>query len=138
MKGLVFDLTGGFRNVLIKGGFMSLDEQKWIAAQAIMKAIIEKKEIVIESIPIGFKAIMKIMEDYATIPEDEEWINTEIPITKDYWNLTPQNQVKMITEYGKPMPIVNKVGRKEWYVHVQRKSMEKFKTLMNEFNKIGE
>lgn len=115
-----------------------LDEQRWIAAQAIMKAIIEKPETKVENISLGFKSIMKIMEDYATVPEDEEWINTEIPITRDYWNLTPQNQVKMVTEFGKPMPIVNKVGRKEWYIHVQRKNMKKFKTVIDEFNKIGE
>lgn len=111
-----------------------LDEQKFIGAQAIMKSLIESKAIKVPetSLSIVFSEIMKIIEDYATIPEGEEFVNTEIPIPKEFWNQTPQTQTQWLTEWGKPMPVVNKVGRKEWFVHTKRVNLAKVKKVFED------
>lgn len=105
-----------------------IDQEKWIASQAIMKALIEKSpSIAGVSFAEDFKRIMAIMEDYATLSEEDEFINTEIGIPKQFWNQDPKAQTSWLTEWGKPLPIVNKVGRKEWFVHCKRKDMAKLK-----------
>lgn len=112
---------------------MALDQEKWIGAQAIMKSLIEKilpvENLLDKDILEGFfKRCMKIMEDYATIPEGEEFINTGIEIPKQYWNL-PNNLVKQdwATEWGKPM----KVEGKGWYLFCRGKDLPKLKQVFD-------
>lgn len=109
------------------------DEQLFIGCQALAKELIQLK-LQPDEAEKQFNFWMDLIEKRATLPEDEEWVNMEIPITREYWNLTPQNQTKWITEWGRPMPVINKIGKKEWYLFVQRKNMAKFKETMSEFN----
>ncbi len=116
------------------------DEQLFIACQAVIKELIKSatsQQAGIGSnawkntIDVGFEYCMDLIEKRAVLPEDEEWLNTQIPITKEFWNQTPQIQTQWLTEWGKPMPVVNKVGRKEWFVWVQKKNEQKLKAVFD-------
>jgi hypothetical protein len=111
-----------------------IDQEKWIASQSVMKELIAKAPENGFEHWVGekFKFCLSIMEEYATLSPNDEWVNTEISIGKEFWNQTPQVQAQWLTEWGKPMPVINKVGRKEWYVHAQRINLEKIK---KEFDK---
>jgi len=105
-----------------------LDEQRWIASQAIMKAIIEKPETKVENIALGFKSIMKIMEDYSTVNPQEEYINTGVRVPKAYWDATTwEAKCKIIMEGNRPQKT-----EKGWYVFSQQKYIDKFKKFMEE------
>lgn len=111
-----------------------LDQEKWIGAQSIMKSLLEN--VPYERWPIdllpNFKIALQEMEKYATIPEGEEWMNTNIEIPKQFWNQSQQAQTSWLTEWGKPMPVVNKVGRKEWYVHCKKADLSKLQKVFDE------
>jgi hypothetical protein len=111
-----------------------LDEQMAIICQTVSKALIPfMNEVTGEEAEKHFDFWVNLIEKRATLPEIDEWVNTGTPITKEFWNLTPQNQTKWITEWGRPMPVISKVGRKEWFIHVQRKNMDKFKKVFADF-----
>lgn len=104
-----------------------LDVDKWIASQSLMKELIahvphsEKWESVIKE---KFRICTNIMEEYATVPAGEEFINTGIEIPKQFWNL-PNNDAKIdwTTEWGRPQ----KVEGRGWYLFARGKDLQKVK-----------
>lgn len=110
-----------------------LDNEKWIGAQAIMKELIGvwRKADTLDPeawLKDNFTFCMKIMEDYATLPEGEEFINTGIEIPKQFWNLPNQTaKDDFLTEWGR----TRKVEGKGWYVFCKGKDLPKLKSVFD-------
>ena len=104
---------------------MALDIDRWVGAQAIMKCLLDNipyKEWQ-DLIYPAFSACMKNMEDYATVGEEDEWVNTGVSIPQVYWNGNNETKKAWLTEWGK----TQKDDQGFWYVFCQRKNLDKYK-----------
>lgn len=108
---------------------MSLDNDKFIASQAIMKSLIESLPATPDSlfekaVKDRFRICTKIMEEYATINPDDEYINTGVRVPKMYWDNRDQ---KIIGEGNRPQ----KVDDQGWFIFSKRKDVFAFKEMMD-------
>lgn len=106
-----------------------IDNEKFIAAKALLKSIIEKLDIPendkwSQTLRIRFTAAIKIAEDYATPKPGEEWINTGVRVPKTYWDT---RDAAVIGEG-------NRVRKTEtgWFIFTQQKNIFDFKKIMDE------
>lgn len=108
---------------------MSLDNDKFIASQAIMKSLIESMPntpdaLFEKALKARFDFCIKIMEEYATINPDDEFINTGVRVPKAYWDTRKQ---EIIGEGNRPQ----KVDDQGWFIFSRRKDVFAFKELMD-------
>ncbi len=106
-----------------------LDNDKFIAAQALLKSIIEKMDESYDDrwqgiLRVRFQRAIKIAEDYATVLADEEWINTGVRVPKAYWDNRDQS---IIGENNRPQKT-----EKGWMIFTQKKNIFEFKKIMEE------
>ena len=104
-----------------------IDQDKFIAAQAVMKMLVADLEG--DKLKARFDFAMRVIEEYATVPEGEEFINTGIEIPKQFWNF-PNMTVRQewLTEWGR----TQKIEGKGWYVFVKEKNLPKLKKIFDE------
>jgi len=107
---------------------MSIDKDKLIAAQAIMKSLIDKSEPISVSTKFDawdsilrrqFAICIKIVEEYATENPDDEWINTGVRVPKAYWDSRDDS---LIMEGNRPQKT-----EKGWFIFTQKKAVREFK-----------
>lgn len=104
------------------------DEQLAIICQTVSKALIPLSLAEKEATE-AFNFWVGLIEAKATFNADDEWINANIDIPKQFWNL-PTNEAKnqWLTEWGR----TQKVEGRGWYVFVQRKNLTKLKKIFDE------
>lgn len=109
---------------------MEIDKEKFIAAQAIAKSVVdglsgvEDEDKFQAKFRIRFKAVIKIVEDYATVAPGDEWINSGVLVPKAYWDT---RNPELIGEGNRPMKN-EKTGR--WEVWTQMKHIVEFKKMI--------
>lgn len=109
---------------------MSIDNDKFIASQAIMKSLIESMPstpdaLFEKALKARFQYCIKIMEEYATINPDDEFINTGVRVPKSYWDTRKQ---EIIGDGNRPQ----KVEDQGWFIFSRRKDVFEFKKMMDE------
>ncbi len=116
-----------------------LDQEKWIASQSIMKELVAKMPMLTyantkEFLETHFEMCTKIMEDYATLSAEDEYINTGVRVPKDYWDLpTYEAKEKRIGEGNRVQKVMDESGAsKGWFVFSKKKDIEKFKKQFEE------
>lgn len=108
---------------------MAIDQEKWIGAQAVVKSIIESLPQIEDNnkfygiLRARFDHAIKIMEEYATINPDDEWINTGVRVPKAYWDTRNE---ELIMEGNRPMKT-----EKGWFIHTQKKRIQEFKKFID-------
>jgi len=113
-----------------KGGIMALDKEKLVAAQAILKSLIESMPSMESNdkffgyVNTRFKHCIKMAEEYATIDPDEEWVSTGVTVPKAYWDTRNQEYIGE----GNRVQKNEKTGR--WEIWTQWKDIKKFKEMM--------
>lgn len=105
-----------------------IDHEKFIAAQAILKSLIESLPNIEDDnlfygrIRARFQHATKIAEEYATVDEGDEYINTGVRVPKAYWDTRDASLLN-----GN---IPRKVEEKGWFIFARRKDIAKFKTFI--------
>lgn len=113
---------------------MGLDNDKFIAAQALLKSLIESMPNIADAvfdkaIKERFSFCIKIAETYATINPDDEFINTGVRVPKVYWDSRKQS---IIGEGNRPQ----KVDDGGWFIFSRKKDVFEFKKMMDERGEI--
>lgn len=107
---------------------MSIEKDKLIAAQAIMKSLIDKSTEIGANTDFKmwdtvlrrqFDICIKIVEEYATENPDDEYINTGVRVPKAYWDTRDDS---LIMEGNRPQKT-----EKGWFIFAQKKSIREFK-----------
>lgn len=109
---------------------MTIDNDKFIAAQAVVKSLIESMPntpdgLFEKALKSRFNYCIKMMEEYATVNPDDEFINTGVRVPKAYWDTRLQ---EIIGNGNRPQ----KVGDQGWFIFSRRKDVFEFKKMMDE------
>lgn len=78
-----------------------LDNDRFIAAQALLKSIIEKLDEHSDDkwqgiLRLRFNHAIKIAEDYAKVNPDEEYINTGVRVPQAYWDARKKDRKSVV------------------------------------------
>lgn len=107
-----------------------LDKEKLVAAEAILKSLIESLPNVTDNnvffglIRSRFQHCIRIAEDYAAIPPEEEYINTGVRVPKAYWDTRDES---LIMKGNRPQK--TETG---WFIFTKKKDIFDFKKMIEE------